>query len=129
MTLGHENAGWVEEVGPGVQGWNSGDPVAVYGILGCGRWFACLRGRDNECRTVPVGGRKSTEGCLGLHPEWISDGEAPVDDLPVLQIFRIKDSALSFEGRRGNQRIVDVKAVLRGDPQARFMSINGERHG
>lgn len=31
FTLGHENAGWVEAIGPGVEGLTPGDPVAVYG--------------------------------------------------------------------------------------------------
>ena len=56
LTLGHENAGWVESTGPGVSGWNRGDAVAVYGIVGCGTCVACLAGRDNECRTIPPGG-------------------------------------------------------------------------
>lgn len=56
FTLGHEIAGWVQELGPGVAGFKEGDAVAVYGILGCGRCQACLRGEDNACRVVPVGG-------------------------------------------------------------------------
>lgn len=36
MTLGHENAGWIEAVGPGVSGWQKGEAVAIYGIMGCG---------------------------------------------------------------------------------------------
>lgn len=31
FTLGHENAGWVEEMGENVQGFSKGDAVAVYG--------------------------------------------------------------------------------------------------
>jgi alcohol dehydrogenase, propanol-preferring len=30
FTLGHENAGWVHELGPGVTGFTAGDPVIVY---------------------------------------------------------------------------------------------------
>lgn len=36
FTLGHENAGWVEKVGPGVEGYSVGDPVLVYGPWGAG---------------------------------------------------------------------------------------------
>ena len=41
MTLGHENAGWVHQLGPGVRGLEVGQPVAVYGPWGCGVCHAC----------------------------------------------------------------------------------------
>jgi len=56
VTLGHEIAGTVDRTGPGVTGWEHGEPAAVYGIIGCGHCRACLRGLENQCRTVPVGG-------------------------------------------------------------------------
>jgi propanol-preferring alcohol dehydrogenase len=49
FTLGHENAGWVEAVGAGVTGLETGQPVAVYGAWGCGRCGRCLQGMDNYC--------------------------------------------------------------------------------
>jgi hypothetical protein len=36
FTIGHENAGWVEKLGPGATGFAPGDPVMVYGPWGCG---------------------------------------------------------------------------------------------
>jgi propanol-preferring alcohol dehydrogenase len=96
MTLGHENAGWVEAVGPGVQGWNSGDPVAVYGILGCGRCFACLRGRDNECRTVPVGGiGLSRDGGMAEYVVVPAKQLLPIGDLDVTQAAPLTDAGLT----------------------------------
>jgi len=61
FTLGHETAGWVESVGPGVPAWRPGDAVAVYGAWGCGRCAACREGREMLCERnavadVPVGG-------------------------------------------------------------------------
>jgi propanol-preferring alcohol dehydrogenase len=49
FTLGHETAGWVDAVGPGVDGFASGDPVALSSPSSCGvcRW--CLRGQENAC--------------------------------------------------------------------------------
>jgi propanol-preferring alcohol dehydrogenase len=49
FTLGHENAGWVEAVGPGVSGWAPGDAVAVYGPWGCGRCRACRATLETLC--------------------------------------------------------------------------------
>ncbi len=61
FTLGHENAGWIEALGPGVDGWQLGEPVIVYGPWGCGRCAACRAGRETLCERammedVSVGG-------------------------------------------------------------------------
>ncbi|QRP45761.1 NAD(P)-dependent alcohol dehydrogenase [Amycolatopsis sp. FDAARGOS 1241] len=62
FTLGHENAGWVEKLGPGVTGFAPDDPVIVYGPWGCGLCANCRRGRENYCQKT--GGRG---GGLGGH--------------------------------------------------------------
>ena len=49
FTLGHESAGWVEQLGDGVDDLELGQPVAVAGIHSCGRCEFCLRGHDNYC--------------------------------------------------------------------------------
>lgn len=49
FTLGHENAGWVEELGPGVTGFAKGDPVLVFGPWGCGHCHACQTSAENYC--------------------------------------------------------------------------------
>ncbi|MEU6770835.1 alcohol dehydrogenase catalytic domain-containing protein [Streptomyces sp. NPDC046759] len=50
FTLGHENAGWVERLGPGVTGFEPGDPVIVYGSWGCGICANCRQGQENYCQ-------------------------------------------------------------------------------
>lgn len=50
FTLGHEIAGWVEEVGTGVTRFHSGDVVAVNPSWGsCGRCHMCRSGEENHC--------------------------------------------------------------------------------
>lgn len=49
FTLGHENSGWIEELGPGVTGLNVGDAFLAYGPIGCGHCPACSRGQDTYC--------------------------------------------------------------------------------
>jgi propanol-preferring alcohol dehydrogenase len=66
FTLGHENAGWVHEVGEGVTGLEVGQAVAVYGAWGCGACDRCRMGVETYCEDplaapVPAGG-----GGLGL---------------------------------------------------------------
>ena len=49
FTLGHENAGWVAQLGEGVKGFKEGDAVAVYGPWGCGRCHSCQLSMENYC--------------------------------------------------------------------------------
>lgn len=44
--MGHENAGWVEEVGPGVTNFSPGDPVICHPLVTSGHCLACRRGND-----------------------------------------------------------------------------------
>jgi propanol-preferring alcohol dehydrogenase len=55
LTLGHEIAGEVVDVGSAVRDRSPGDRVAVYELLGCARCAACERGEDNVCRAVVPG--------------------------------------------------------------------------
>jgi alcohol dehydrogenase, propanol-preferring len=52
MTLGHEAAGVVEDVGEGVS-LAAGAAVAVYNKIFCGRCEQCLKGRTNICDNEP----------------------------------------------------------------------------
>lgn len=59
MTLGHENAGWIEAFGPGVvptPGLEIGAPVAVYGAWGCGACPKCRLGAENMCVNIKFAG-------------------------------------------------------------------------
>jgi NAD+-dependent secondary alcohol dehydrogenase Adh1 len=48
-TLGHENAGWVHEVGSAVTNVAVGDPVIVHPLMTCGFCRACRAGDDMHC--------------------------------------------------------------------------------
>ncbi len=71
FTLGHENAGWVEALGPGVRGLEVGEPVAVYGPWGCGRCHRCRTGAENYCvhqQALPyAGGGLGADGGMASH--------------------------------------------------------------
>jgi NAD+-dependent secondary alcohol dehydrogenase Adh1 len=49
VVLGHENAGWVEEVGSRVTTVVKGDAVLVYPPHSCGLCVPCRRGNDMHC--------------------------------------------------------------------------------
>lgn len=48
--LGHEVAGEVVEVGPGVRGWSVGDRAATLQRMSCGACPACEAGRTSLCK-------------------------------------------------------------------------------
>ena len=63
LTLGHEIAGEVESVGPGVQGVSPGDRGVPYGYVTCGNCRFCSTGQTALCESLgvrygfgPVGG-------------------------------------------------------------------------
>jgi propanol-preferring alcohol dehydrogenase len=49
VTMGHELAGWVEELGAGVNAPKPGTPVAVYLAHGCGACTPCSLGEEHLC--------------------------------------------------------------------------------
>jgi NAD+-dependent secondary alcohol dehydrogenase Adh1 len=49
MTLGHENAGWVQEVGSAVSNVAPGDAVICHPIIPCGFCRPCRDGDDVHC--------------------------------------------------------------------------------
>jgi NAD+-dependent secondary alcohol dehydrogenase Adh1 len=51
-VLGHENAGWVEETGSLVRGFEPGDPVVIQPALSDGLCLSCMRGQDNHCENL-----------------------------------------------------------------------------
>lgn len=61
-TIGHENAGWVEEVGSAVTGLNRGDPVILHPLMSCGICRACRAGNDMHCENSKFPGLDGTDG-------------------------------------------------------------------
>src|SRR4030081_3702696 len=45
-TLGHENAGWVQEIGSAVSNVAVGDTVIVHPLITCGLCRSCRAGND-----------------------------------------------------------------------------------
>jgi D-arabinose 1-dehydrogenase-like Zn-dependent alcohol dehydrogenase len=56
VTPGHEAAGVIEAVGPGVPGWRPGQRVVMAGGRPCWQCRNCVRGRPNECLQLQIMG-------------------------------------------------------------------------
>jgi NAD+-dependent secondary alcohol dehydrogenase Adh1 len=65
-TLGHENAGWVREVGPAVEHLEVGDPVILHPLITCGFCRACRAGDDVHCEASAFPGIDTDGGMAEL---------------------------------------------------------------
>ena len=67
IILGHEGAGEVLHVGPGVTAFRPGDRILLNWAIPCGVCFQCVRGKENICEdrgTVPDERFHGTVGAL-----------------------------------------------------------------
>ncbi len=55
-VMGHEFSGVVDELGPGVEGFEPGDPVVVMSYLACGQCDECRRGNGTRCARMRLVG-------------------------------------------------------------------------
>ena len=100
FTLGHENAGWVAELGAGVTGFKEGDAVAVYGPWGCGRCHACQRSMENYCENwAEIRGFGGGLGLDGGMADYMLVPAArllvPLGDLSPAKAAPLSDAALT----------------------------------
>jgi len=100
FTLGHENAGWVAELGSGVTGFKEGDAVAVYGPWGCGRCHACQLSMENYCENwAEIDGFGGGLGRDGGMSEYMLVPAArllvPLGDLSPAKAAPLSDAALT----------------------------------
>ena len=99
FTLGHEIAGWVEEVGAGVKNFKRGDAVAVNpSWASCGRCHMCRSGEENHClyqRAIRAPG----VGYDGGHAPYVLVPEArflvPIGDLDPIEAAPLTDAGLT----------------------------------
>ncbi|MBT3170740.1 MAG: NAD(P)-dependent alcohol dehydrogenase [Rhodospirillaceae bacterium] len=76
--MGHENAGWVEEVGSGVNSVKVGDPVIVHPLVTSGHCLACRRGEDMHAEESSFPGINADGG----YAEYLRTGERALIKLP-----------------------------------------------
>ena len=76
--MGHENAGWVEEVGAGVEGIRVGDPVICHPLVTSGHCLACRRGDDMHATDSKFPGINANGG----YAEYLLTGERSLIKLP-----------------------------------------------
>ena len=109
FILGHENAGWVAELGEGVTDFQIGDAVIVYGPWGCGHCEPCQQSAENYCdhqsESSVLGGGLGIDGGMAEYmivpssrllvplQELTPQETAPLSDAALTPYHAIKQSA------------------------------------
>ena len=77
MAMGHEGAGVVEAVGPGVRSLRVGQPVALSWLVPCGVCRSCRAGRPWACPDSPSFRHALPDGTAALHRAGSGSGGRP----------------------------------------------------
>ncbi|RBY78432.1 NAD(P)-dependent alcohol dehydrogenase [Blastococcus sp. TF02-09] len=100
-TIGHENAGWVEEVGAGVTNVAVGDTVILHPTPTCGLCRACRAGQDMHCSNSRFPGLDSDGGmadylltsaraCVKLDPSTRPEDVAALADAGITAYHAVR---------------------------------------
>jgi NAD+-dependent secondary alcohol dehydrogenase Adh1 len=100
-TIGHENAGWVHEVGSGVTNVAVGDTVILHPTPTCGLCHACRAGNDMHCTNGSFPGIDSDGGmaeylltsaraCIKLDPDTRPDDVAALADAGITAYHAVR---------------------------------------
>jgi threonine dehydrogenase-like Zn-dependent dehydrogenase len=128
LVIGHEPVGVVEELGPGVTGYEVGDRVLVGAITPCGQCRACLSGHLSQCghgdAYEAVGGWRFGNTINGAQAEYLLVPHAQAnlakipDELTDEQVVLLADIASTgFSGAEsGAVKIGDSVVVFAQGP-------------
>ena len=100
-TIGHENAGWVHEIGSGVTNVAVGDTVILHPTPTCGLCRACRAGQDMHCENSAFPGLDSDGGmadylltsaraCVKLDPSTRPEDVAALADAGITAYHAVR---------------------------------------
>ena len=79
LVVGHELMATVSETGPGVEGVEQGQRVAIHGVLTCGRCRWCTSGQTQQCATQAFVGF-GIDGGLAEYLVWPASHLVPLPE-------------------------------------------------
>jgi L-idonate 5-dehydrogenase len=109
MVLGHEVAGVIEEVGPGVHGCAAGDRVAVNPSRPCGACRFCQLGLQNHCLDMRYYGS-------AMRMPHVQGAFRQQMVIEAGQAFRLADRVTDAEGAMAEPLAVALHAANRAGP-------------
>ena len=94
-TIGHENAGWVHEVGSAVSNVVVGDPVILHPLVTCGLFRACRDGDDVHCANSAFPGIDTDGGYAELLRSAADPSSKPAPSLEPAAVAALADAGLT----------------------------------
>jgi propanol-preferring alcohol dehydrogenase len=135
LTLGHEVAGAVEQLGSGVTGLSEGDPALVYLIWSCGACRACASGYDNYCERVDRMAYGAVPGLPGRGSEQqLAGGMAEYQVVPARALFALDDldpvtaAPLADAGLTAYHAVAPLRARLTPSSTILLIGVGGLGH-
>lgn len=122
-TIGHENAGWVAEVGQAVTNVKVGDPVILHPLVTCGLCRACRAGDDVHCMNSAFPGI-DTDGGYAEYLKTTARSVVPLD--PSLEPATV--AALADAGLTAYHAVAKAARVLRPGDKAVVIGAGGLGH-
>src|SRR5438270_6549746 len=132
LVIGHEPVGVIEELGPGVVGYEVGDRVLVGAITPCGQCGACLSGHLSQCGRgcgyEALGGWRFGNTINGAQAEYLLVPHAQAnlaripDELTDEQVVLLADIASTGFGgaESGGIKIGDAVVIFAPGPTGLF---------
>jgi len=115
IILGHEAAGTVDRIGPGVSGVSPGDRVLAPSVWACGRCRYCRAGRENLCVDLVMPGNHRHGGFAEFLAVPAKELVKLPPDLPLERACVIADAVSTpyhAVKQRGQVRAGDTVAVV-----------------
>ncbi|MER5460533.1 NAD(P)-dependent alcohol dehydrogenase [Streptomyces sp. NPDC002668] len=122
-TIGHENAGWVQEVGQAVTNVKVGDPVILHPLVTCGLCRACRAGDDVHCMNSAFPGI-DTDGGYAEYLKTTARSVVALD--PSLEPASV--AALADAGLTAYHAVAKAARVLRPGDRAVVIGAGGLGH-
>jgi len=131
-VIGHEFAGHVVQVGPGVEGLAAGDRVVVDPVVPCGHCYPCRIGRPNVCGNLQVLGVHRDGGfrdhatvpaanCVKLPPD------LPIELATLAEPFAVAANVLSRTGIGADDTVLIYGAGTVGLTVLQVARLHGAR--
>ncbi|HVJ81547.1 MAG TPA: alcohol dehydrogenase catalytic domain-containing protein, partial [Planctomycetia bacterium] len=115
QVMGHEFAGVIDALGPGVKDWKPGARVAAFNIIGCGDCRFCAVGDEQCCPTRKVVGVNT--GTSGAFAEYVC--------VPARNLAALNDNVSFAWGLLNEPLAVSYHALRQLPPECKSLVIVG----